>query len=317
MVDPQDSRTRERAITFLAVLFSVLLVGHVTALAPDSPANGWFSAAAFTCLVFAYATLTESGRRSGASAFAAGAIAVVPLWFASLVAVSNLGMDNWYFSNFSGFRVGLSDRGFGHAGEVWIILWVGSLLCMIGLALGARRLMPAGHSRRRDMSKTAASTTPKDGLITFCAIYALLTAAGNLAVHLSMWGPARPASLVLFAALVGLYAFFTGPGRRTGWRAYLLYGALLPGVLWVMAVIGYVLPLSYEGYTVYEALIAGFVVKFEVTGAYAPFPLSEILWLLEMVLAVGAGPILRELGRREAVRELRRRDKRDRPDDFG
>lgn len=151
------------------------------------------------------------------------------------------------------------------------------------------------------MSETAAPTTPKDGLITFGAIYVLLTAAGNLATHLWMWEPARVASLTLFAALVALYAFCTGPGRRTGWRAYLLCGALMPGAVLVLATVGYALPISLEVFRVYEALVAGFGVGFKVAGGYAPVAVTLILWMLGIVLAVVAAPILRELARKAAA----------------
>jgi hypothetical membrane protein len=150
------------------------------------------------------------------------------------------------------------------------------------------------------MSETAPPTTPKDGLITFGVIYVLITAVGNLTAHLWMWTPARPASVALFAALVGLYAFGTGPGRRTGWRAYLLCGAMLWGVLWLVAMIGYALPLSYDGFEVYETILSGFVVKLEVPGADMPLAVEEILRLLGIVLAVIAAPVVRELGRRAA-----------------
>src|SRR4051812_5004 len=114
------------------------------------------------------------------------------------------------------------------------------------------------------MSETAIPTTPRDGLITFGAIYVLLTLAGNVSTHLWMWEPARPQSLALFAALVALYAFYTGPGRRTGRGAYLLFGALMPGTVLVLATVGYALPLSYDAFKVYEALTAGLGVGFRV-----------------------------------------------------
>src|ERR1043166_5126676 len=108
------------------------------------------------------------------------------------------------------------------------------------------------------MTKPAASTTLTDGLITFGATYVMLTISGNLKTYLWTWGWARFACLALFAMLVWLYAFGTGPGRRTGWRGFLLCGALLPGFVLLAAIIGYALALSYDDFKVYEALTAGF-----------------------------------------------------------
>src|SRR3954469_20535176 len=106
------------------------------------------------------------------------------------------------------------------------------------------------------MSEAVIPTTPRDGLITFGAIYVLLTLAGNVSTHLWMWmwEPARPQSLALFAALVALFAFYTGPGRRTGRGAYLLFGVLMPGTVLVLDIVGYALPLSYDAFKVYGAL---------------------------------------------------------------
>ena len=157
------------------------------------------------------------------------------------------------------------------------------------------------------MSDTAVPTTPKDGLITFGATYVMLTVAGKVAnailpSYLWMWKPDRVASLVLFAALVSLYAFGTGPGRRTGWRAYLLCGVTLPVFLWLVAIIGYVLPLPYEAFKVYVALLAGFGVGFRVAGGgYPPFEVTLLLWMLGIVLATVAAPMVRDLPRKVAV----------------
>ena len=302
----QGRRAIDAVITLLAVPASVFLIGHATALFPETGISGWASAAAFIALVLAYATLTGPGRRSGVATFAMGAVAVAPLWLLWLRAIVNLGDDNWYIATFSGFRLGLSDRGFGHAGDIWLFLWTGSILLMVGLALAVRRVFvrsPAapGHS---EMSDTRAPTTLKNGLITFGAIYVMITAVGNLAAHLWEWNPPQGAALALFAALVGLYAFGTGPGRRTGWRAYLLLGGLLWGGLWLVIIIGYMLPLSYDAFNVYEALIAGLIVKVEVTDSSTPFGTSEILRMLEIVAAVVAGPALRELGRKAADKRV-------------
>ena len=127
----------------LVVVGSALLVGHLTALAPRGLAAGWTSAAAFTSLVFAYATLTKAGSRSGAFAFAMGALATGAAWFVWFLIVISLDDSNWYLSTFGGFQIGLSDRGWGHAGQIWLVVWVASLLLMISLALAARRLMLA------------------------------------------------------------------------------------------------------------------------------------------------------------------------------
>ena len=152
-------------------------------------------------------------------------------------------------------------------------------------------------------------TTPKDGLITFGAIYLLLTLVGNLSTHLWLSGPPQwmwyligPACLALFAALVALYALCTRPGRRTGWRAFLLCGTLLPACIWLLAIVGYALPLSYEADLVYETLIAGFAVKIEVPYGEAPFGVVELLWMPTIVLAVIVAPTLRAMWRKAADR---------------
>jgi len=124
------------------VVALVFLVGHATALFPESPDAGWGSAVAFTLFVFAYAVLSASGRRSTWGAFASGAAWVAPAWGIWLAMVTKLPADSWYLETFGfQFRLGLSDRGWGHAGMIWLLLWIGSILVMIAVALLARRLI--------------------------------------------------------------------------------------------------------------------------------------------------------------------------------
>jgi hypothetical protein len=104
------SRLIDAVITLLVVPASVFLIGHATALVPETEATAWASAAAFIALMLAYATLTGPGRRSGAGAFALGAVAVAPLWLVWLGWAGNLGENNWYITTFGSFRLGLSDR---------------------------------------------------------------------------------------------------------------------------------------------------------------------------------------------------------------
>jgi hypothetical protein len=156
------------------------------------------------------------------------------------------------------------------------------------------------------MSEVAAPTTPKDGFVSFGVTFVLLTLVGNLSTHFWLWEPpswtwnlVRPACLALFAALVGLYALCTGPGRRTGWRAFLLCGFLVPGMVWLLAIFGYMLPLSYDAFSFFEALVAGFGVGYNASGGGpTPFLVSTILWVLGIVLAVVAAPALRQLVRK-------------------
>ena len=140
------------------------------------------------------------------------------------------------------------------------------------------------------MSEAAVPRTPKDGLITFGAIYVLLTVAGNLAIHLFEWEPNRVASLVLFASLVALYAFCIGPGRRIGWLGFLLCGALVPGVVVMLATAEAARPYSDGGFEVLEALTAGLEVGFRVED-----PTGLLLWMLEIGLVIQIGPLLRQL----------------------
>ena len=136
----EGRRSRDRWITIGAVVAALLLAGHATALFPPGPPSGWASAALFTGLVFLYGIATGPGRRSG-GAFLLGGLAVLPvyiLWFSLIV---KLDARSWYVATFRNFQVGFSDRGWGHAGDTWLLIWLLSLLGMIALALLARGLI--------------------------------------------------------------------------------------------------------------------------------------------------------------------------------
>jgi len=68
----------------------------------------------------------------------------------------------------------------------------------------------------------------KDGLATIGAIYIALAAAGMVGVLLFRAGLAPVASLAAYTVLLGVYAFLTGPGRRTAAPVYLFIGFVYP-----------------------------------------------------------------------------------------
>jgi len=135
-------------VTVMTVMGLIMAIGHAAALFPDRSQFDWPSAGAFAGLIFLYATLTGPGRRSGLGAFTQGLLWAGGLWFLWLLVVSGLDANGWYATTFSDFRVGLSSRGFGHAGVFFLILWLGSLFLMCAVALAARRLVQTVLARR-------------------------------------------------------------------------------------------------------------------------------------------------------------------------
>lgn len=142
------ARAGSALTTLLVIPALVIAIGHLAALYPDRSAFDWPSAGAFTILVFLYATFTRPGRASGVGAFIVGVLAAGSLWVAWLILTISLSSD-WYDSKFSSFRVGLTGRGFGHAGGVFLLLWLASLLLMCGVALAGRRLVHTALADRR------------------------------------------------------------------------------------------------------------------------------------------------------------------------
>lgn len=141
MDEPAHSKARDGAATILVVVGALFLVGHATALFPYGQRSDWVSAAAFVTLVLAYATLTGPGRRSGIGAFLIGGVAVVPLfilWFVMMLSISE---RSWYYLAFNHFQVGLSGRGWGHAGMIWLVIWSSSIVSMVALAVAIRKLI--------------------------------------------------------------------------------------------------------------------------------------------------------------------------------
>ena len=148
------------------------------------------------------------------------------------------------------------------------------------------------------MSDVPARTSPKDGFITFGVIYVLLTACGALTINLWMWPPARLFASLLFAVLVAMYALVAPPGRRTGWRIYLLIGLGLPWfVLFLMFAI-YISQTPDDPRDYLQPLTGGFGVSFKLGNIEVlPFPLTLFLWTAGILLAVMAGPVLRQARR--------------------
>jgi hypothetical protein len=93
----------------------------------------------------------------------------------------------------------------------------------------------------------------------------------------------------LFIGLAALYMFGTASGRRTSGKAYFLSALLVPPILAVLVFAALSLNLSYDAFTLVEALSNGFWVGFGVGGSAAmPLWASFLLWWLGIPAALVA-----------------------------
>ena len=70
----------------------------------------------------------------------------------------------------------------------------------------------------------------------------------------------------------------------------------------LLAVLVYFLPIPYRLLDYSEALHAGFGIGFKIGGGYAPVAVTFLLWVLGIVVATVAAPVLRQVWRNYSAR---------------
>lgn len=147
------------------------------------------------------------------------------------------------------------------------------------------------------MDEYAAHSHLRDRVTTIAAVWLALAVAGMSIAWLSDSLPAAAISLGVYILLLALYAFVTGPGRRTPLPAYLIGGILYP----VMAVALLLLLVSLEPpepvFDIISMIGAGLNVGFGPSaGPDAPIEFYLPYWALNLLV-----PIIIVVGARNLI----------------
>jgi Na+-translocating ferredoxin:NAD+ oxidoreductase RnfA subunit len=142
------------------------------------------------------------------------------------------------------------------------------------------------------MGLAAGRTWLKDFGVALAAAYVAVTLAGTVVTPLLSETASRIAGLLIVSLLIGLYAMLTPIGRRSHWSVYLAAGVTCPLVVMLLAILPYAMPVSYEVFTLVEAMVTGFGVGVRMTGSSDPalgsivFMTTFLLWWLGIAAAV-------------------------------